>query len=64
MKTSKYIALLPMMALTLGACNEDFLNVESPSDLVVDEYYNTEARIYEDLVAAYDPLQWFDWSEN
>ena len=64
MKTSKYIALLPLMTLGLGSCSEDFLNVESPSDLVVDEYYNTEARIYEDLVAAYDPLQWFDWSEG
>ena len=52
------------MALTFGACSESFLEVESPSDLLVDEYYNTESRIYEDLVAAYDPLQWFDWSEN
>jgi hypothetical protein len=64
MKALKYIALLPTMALTFGACSESFLEVESPSDLLVDEYYNTESRIYEDLVAAYDPLQWFDWSEN
>ncbi|MBQ3689400.1 MAG: RagB/SusD family nutrient uptake outer membrane protein [Bacteroidales bacterium] len=64
MKTLKYIALLPALAMTLGACSEDFLEVESPSDLLVDEYYNTESRIFEDLVAAYDPLEWFDWSEN
>ena len=64
MKTLKYIALLPALTMTFGACSEDFLEVESPSDLLVDEYYNTESRIFEDLVAAYDPLEWFDWSDN
>ena len=52
-----------LLALLLTAsCSENFLNVESPDKVGIDEYYNTQSRIYEALVAAYDPLEWFDYS--
>ncbi|MEG1616076.1 MAG: RagB/SusD family nutrient uptake outer membrane protein [Bacteroidales bacterium] len=47
--------------LSAPSCSDDFLKVDSPDKLLVDEYYSTESRIFEALVAAYDPLQWFDW---
>ncbi|MBX2966572.1 MAG: RagB/SusD family nutrient uptake outer membrane protein [Cyclobacteriaceae bacterium] len=47
---------------TFSSCTEDFLHVESTTQLYVSDYYKTEARIFEALVAAYDPLTWFDYA--
>lgn len=47
---------------TLNSCSEDFLQVESSTQLDVNEYYTTEARIFEALVASYDPLSWLDYA--
>ncbi|MCD7935468.1 MAG: RagB/SusD family nutrient uptake outer membrane protein [Tannerellaceae bacterium] len=44
------------------SCGEGFLDVQSPTQLYVDEYYNSQERIFEALVAAYDPLQWLDYA--
>lgn len=35
--------------------------MQSHDKIYIDEYYNTPERIKEALVAAYDPLQWFDY---
>lgn len=48
-------------ALGMTACSDDFLTVKSPDKISIEEYYKNEARIFEALVAAYDPLQWPDW---
>ncbi|MFV0554018.1 MAG: RagB/SusD family nutrient uptake outer membrane protein [Mangrovibacterium sp.] len=37
------------------------MEVESTTSITIDQYYNTEARIFEALVAAYDPLSWCDY---
>lgn len=60
----KYIIYIGCLvaAMMVTSCSEDFLNVDSPNKVTVDEYYTTEERIYEALVAAYDPLQWFDYA--
>jgi len=60
---NKNIILTCALATTLlvGSCSEDFLVVQSPSQLPVSEYYTTEERIKECLFAAYDPLQWCDY---
>ncbi|MGL5785786.1 MAG: RagB/SusD family nutrient uptake outer membrane protein [Bacteroidales bacterium] len=63
MKKSKYIYLIAAM-IGLSACSDDFLTVKSPDKISIDEYYNSESRIFEALVAAYDPLQWPDWGMN
>lgn len=47
-----------------GSCGEKWLAVQSHDKIYIDEYYNSESRIYEALIAAYDPLQWFDWGLN
>jgi hypothetical protein len=46
----------------MGSCSEDFLEVESASSVFIDSYYTTEDRIFEALVAAYDPLTWSDYA--
>jgi hypothetical protein len=48
----------------LISCSDDFLDLESPTKLTIDDYYTTEARIYEALVAAYSPSEWFDWGQD
>lgn len=62
MKQIKILICTLVAALTFNACTEDFLTVDSATQLYVDEYYTTESRIYEALVAAYDPLTWFDYA--
>ena len=54
---------LAAMALTLGltSCGEDFLTEEPSSQLPLEGYYTTEARVQEAMVAAYDPMHWFDY---
>ena len=46
----------------MGSCSEDFLEVDSASSVLIDSYYTTEERIFEALVAAYDPLAWTDYA--
>ena len=51
------------LALMLGtaSCGDDFLSVETSSSLPIDGYYTTESRMMESAVAAYDPMQWYDY---
>lgn len=56
-----YIIAAGLLAMVTTSCGEDWLAVESHDKIYIEEYYNSEARIYEALVAAYDPMQWFDW---
>ena len=58
----KYILMsLAAAGLTLTACSDDFLEVTSPTDTFIEEYYNNKAALDEALVAAYAPLHWFDY---
>lgn len=47
----------------LGAtsCGDSFLSVEPSSSLPIEGYYTTEARLMEAVVAAYDPMKWYDY---
>ena len=58
-----YSALL-VGAMTLTGCSDSFLEVESPTQQPIEEYFNTDAHIQEAVVAAYDPLHWPDWAMN
>lgn len=63
MKNYKYIAsALFTAALTLTGCSDSFLDVKSPTQTTIDEYFTTDAHIAEAVVAAYDPLHWPDWA--
>lgn len=61
MKKIYYILAVLLLSLTISSCGEKWLAVQSHDKIYIDEYYNSESRIYEALIAAYDPLQWFDW---
>lgn len=56
-----FILVSTLFALSLTACNDDFLMVESKDSILESDYYNSADRLYSGLVAAYDPLQWFDY---
>ncbi|MCS2583797.1 RagB/SusD family nutrient uptake outer membrane protein [Bacteroides sp. BFG-551] len=47
--------------LGTASCGDDFLSVEPSSSLPIDGYYTTESRMMESAVAAYDPMQWYDY---
>ncbi len=47
--------------MTLASCSKDFLEVTKPDGDPLEEYYTTDARLYESLVSAYSPLHWPDW---
>lgn len=62
----KYIIGASLLLTLMGgsSCSDSFLDLDAPSRLPADEYYTTKERIYEALVAAYGPLQWFDWAHG
>lgn len=62
MKKIKILILSIVAVFAFNSCTEDFLTVESANQLYVSDYYNTEDRIFEALVAAYDPLSWLDYA--
>jgi len=63
MKKLIIISSIAISALSLNSCTDNFLTVQSASQLLADgTYYNTKAHLTEALVAAYDPLKWFDYS--
>jgi len=63
MKKLIILSSIVISALSLNSCTDNFLTVQSASKLLADgTYYNTKAHLTEALVAAYDPLKWFDYS--
>lgn len=64
MKMKKFlyttITILGALVATT-ACSDDFLKVESRTAVLEADYYNSPQRLYSGLVAAYDPLQWYDY---
>lgn len=60
-----YIAVSLMMSgLTMAGCSDSFLNVNSPTQEPVSDYFTTEEHVAEAVVAAYDPLHWTDWANK
>ena len=53
-----------LAALALTSCKDDFLEVTSPTDTFIDEYYTTKTSLDESLVAAYAPLHWYDYGST
>ena len=55
MKANK-ILLGMIAALAMTGCKDEFLEVTSPTDTFIEEYYTTRSSLDEALVAAYAPL--------
>ena len=60
MKKIFYI-LSALAVLTMTSCGKEFVTAVHNSSEPMDEYFINEDRMYQALVAAYDPLQWFDY---
>ena len=59
----KYITLIAAAAALAFAssCTSKFLTVENTGAMQLEEYFTTEEHLAQALVAAYDPLEWFDF---
>lgn len=57
----KIIIAITSVALLLVSCTKEFVTVKHNSSEPMSEYFISEARMYEALVAAYDPLKWYDY---
>lgn len=55
-KYSIYLSLLILIALVLGSCTKDWLEVQPKGTSLEDNYYKTPAEALTGLVAVYDPL--------
>lgn len=49
-------------AFIMTSCGDSFLNVKPTTQNFEDDYYSSEERLQRALIAAYDPLQWFDYA--
>ena len=66
MKLNKKLFLLPVAAMGLGltSCGSEWLDITNNTQDTVEDYYKTEDNIQQAVVAAYDPLHWFDYANN
>lgn len=55
------IAISALAVLLMSSCTKEFVTVKHNSSEPQSEYYLSEARMFEGLVAAYDPLKWYDY---
>ena len=55
------IAISALAVLLMSSCTKDFVTVNHNSSEPQSEYYMNESRMFEGLVAAYDPLKWYDY---
>jgi starch-binding outer membrane protein, SusD/RagB family len=53
-----YILFLFVILFATQSCKKDFLELEPKGIKLENNFYQTQAEIYEGLVAAYDPLTW------
>ncbi len=63
MKTNKIVAIGLLAAATVftTGCRDSFLDVDNPTGEPLEDYYTTDEHIQEALIAAYDPIHWYDW---
>ncbi len=56
-----FFALCAFAVLILSSCGKDFVTAVHNSSEPQEEYYINEDRMFQGLVAAYDPLKWYDY---
>ena len=57
-----YLAICVAALMLVSACSKEFVSPRHNSSEPLEDYFNTEARMFQSLVAAYDPLEWFDYA--
>lgn len=55
------VAAAAVTALTITSCSDKWLEMESKTNILEQDYYNSADRLFTGLVAVYDPLEWFDY---
>ncbi len=55
---------LALATIGLSACSEDFLDVENPTQLTLEEYFSDPEKMESSITAAYAPLHWFDYNAH
>lgn len=61
MKKIFYTLITTVVLFVMTACDKDFITAVHNSSEPLDEYFINQDRIFQALVAAYDPLEWFDY---
>jgi len=62
MNTNIYkILCAGVVAVSLTACSDDFLEIQNPTGEPLEEYYTTDEHLNEAMTSAYAPLHWPDW---
>lgn len=66
MKLNKYTLFASFAAMGFGltSCGSDWLEIKNNTKETIEDYYTTDAAIQEAVVAAYDPMHWFDYANN
>ncbi|MDE6835434.1 MAG: RagB/SusD family nutrient uptake outer membrane protein, partial [Muribaculaceae bacterium] len=63
-----YKSILSAATISLGlctaSCSSEWLDITNNTQDPVEDYFSTEANIQQAVVAAYDPLHWFDYANN
>ena len=64
MKLYRIISVAATASILLAAtsCGDEFLTVDNPTAQPIEEYFTTQEHLTEALYAAYDPLEWTDYS--
>ena len=61
MKKTLNILVIAAATLMLASCSDKWLQPESKTNILEADYYNSADRLFTGLVAAYDPLKWYDY---
>ena len=66
MKLYKFIlsAATISLGVCMASCSSEWLDITNNTQDPVEDYFSTEANIQQAVVAAYDPLHWFDYANN
>ncbi|MBO4372013.1 MAG: RagB/SusD family nutrient uptake outer membrane protein [Bacteroidales bacterium] len=66
MKNNIKLSAMALALATIGfsACSEDFLEVENPTQLSLEEYFSDPEKLQSSVTAAYAPLHWFDYNAH
>lgn len=60
-KFKLYTLVASGLLFGLTSCGDSFLSEEPSSSVPIDGYYNSYEHLMESAVAAYDPMQWYDY---
>ena len=56
------MCFLMLSSLVITSCGDSFLNTVPTVDIPVEDFYTSEERLINSVMAAYQPLQWHDWA--